>query len=402
MITKQSLQRSEELTLIAQDFLLYKKQFLSESNKNNIYVDLKKEILSYFKSTESDWNDWKWQLKHRITNAQVLSDLFKISVERKDEINLIGKTYRWAITPYFLAQIKKFNNTDPIYLQTIPQFAELDSNGYLDPMDEANSNPAGAITRRYPDRVIINLTNCCAAFCRHCQRRRNIGEKDITISNDNFDESINYLKQHPEIRDVLLTGGDPLTLDNEFLDYVLKKIRSIKTVEIIRIGTRTIVTLPQRFDDSLLNILQKYSPLYINTQFNHPNELSYETEKVCEKLAGRGIILGNQMVFLKGVNDDFNTVALLNELLVKNRIRPYYIFHPKKIKGTKHFQISIEKGLQIYDKLRGNISGLAVPTYVYNAPRGLGKIPINRQMLDFMHDNKIVAKTWEGQEIELS
>ena len=155
MINKQSLQRSEELTFIAQDFLLYKKQYLSE--KNNLrYIDLKKEILSYFNSTDADWNDWKWQLNHRITNVQVLADLFNISVKAKDEINLIGKTYRWAITPYFLAQIKKFNTTDPIYLQTIPQFAELDSNGYLDPMDETNSNPAGAITRRYPDRVIIN------------------------------------------------------------------------------------------------------------------------------------------------------------------------------------------------------------------------------------------------------
>lgn len=401
MINKQSLQRSEELTFIAQDFLLYKKQYLSE--KNNLrYIDLKKEILSYFNSTDADWNDWKWQLNHRITNVQVLADLFNISVKAKDEINLIGKTYRWAITPYFLAQIKKFNTTDPIYLQTIPQFAELDSNGYLDPMDETNSNPAGAITRRYPDRVIINLTNCCAAFCRHCQRRRNIGEKDITISDDNFNESINYLKKHPEIRDVILTGGDPLTLDNEFLDYVLGKIRSIETVEIIRIGTRTIVTLPQRFDNSLMNILQKYSPLYINTQFNHPNEFSCETEKICNKIVDKGIILGNQMVFLKDVNDDYNTVALLNELLVKNRIRPYYIFHPKKITGTKHFQISIEKGLQIYDKLRGSISGLAIPTYVYNAPGGLGKIPLNKQMLGLMYDNKIVTKSWEGKDLELS
>ncbi len=266
------------------------------------------------------------------------------------------------------------------------------------PRRGSSKPPAEPVVKPYG----CDLTNCCAAFCRHCQRRRNIGEKDITISDDNFNESINYLKKHPEIRDVILTGGDPLTLDNEFLDYVLGKIRSIETVEIIRIGTRTIVTLPQRFDNSLMNILQKYSPLYINTQFNHPNEFSCETEKICNKIVDKGIILGNQMVFLKDVNDDYNTVALLNELLVKNRIRPYYIFHPKKITGTKHFQISIEKGLQIYDKLRGSISGLAIPTYVYNAPGGLGKIPLNKQMLGLMYDNKIVTKSWEGKDLELS
>lgn len=395
-----SLQRSEHLTDMAQNFLLYKQQYYL--NKDcDVSTKRKQKMLIYFQANEENWNDWKWQLKHQITNTNQLADLFDLSFDTKKEIDYVRKMYRWAVTPYYLAQIRKFDKTDPIYLQTIPQYAELKNTGIPDPMNELNNNPAGAITRRYPDRVTINLTNCCASFCRHCQRKRNIGETDIAINNKIFKESIYYLENHPEIRDVLLTGGDPLMLDNNTLDYILKRIRNIKTIEIIRIGTRVLVTLPQRINSTLITILKKYDPIYINTQFNHPNELSDEVEIACRKVINNGIPIGNQMVFLKGINNDYNIVALLNELLIRNKIRPYYIFHPKDVLGTKHFFISIEEGLHIYNKLRGNISGLAIPTYIYNAPGGLGKIPLNMQMLELRKNNKITLKSWEGKEIEL-
>lgn len=267
-------------------------------------------------------------------------------------------------------------------------------------MNELNNNPAGAITRRYPDRVIINVTNNCAAFCRHCQRRRNIGEKDIDKSENCLKESFEYIKKHSEIRDVLITGGDPLTLSDSSIENILNKIRSIKTVEIIRIGTRIPVTLPQRITDELVSILKKYSPVYINTQFNHPLEITKESSRACLALAENGIVLGNQMVFLKNVNTDYYTLQLLNQLLLKIKIRPYYIFHPKDVIGTKHFSISIAEGIRLFEQLRGNTSGLAIPTYIYNAEQGLGKIVLNRDILKNVDsDGNVVLETWEGNKI---
>lgn len=401
MINNESLKRSEILTNIAQDFFKYKKNYLENIEKKR-NLELKKKILNLFNASDTLWNDWHWQIEHQINKIEQLNKLFDISIEKQHEIQYVESKYRWSVTPYYLSLLTDFNESDPIYLQIIPQILELNSNWKEDPMNEINNNPAGAVTRRYPDRVTINLTNKCASFCRHCQRKRNIGEIDYCINKKNLYDSINYLSQHPEIRDVLLTGGDPLTLTNEYIESVLKEIKKIKSIEIVRIGSRTLVTLPQRIDQTLIGIFKKYGPIYLNTQFNHPNEICNESILACNKLADNGVILGNQSVFLKGVNNNYYILSLLNELLLKNRIRPYYIFHPKNVKGTNHFYIPIEEGLDIYDKLRGNISGLAIPTYIYNSYGGYGKISLNKQMLELSTNKKLNIQTWEGKYIEIN
>lgn len=398
MSNGKSKNRSDELTKLACDFYEYKQNYTDNSLSSNT----KEKILNLLNATSSDWNNWHWQMKNRINTPEQLKRVFDISEKEMSEIKKVNAKYRFSITPYYLSLIRTFNDTDPIYLQSVPQEKELLELGEIDPTNEKGTNPAGAIVRRYPDRVIINLTNCCATFCRHCQRRRNIGQIDRNVSPKDIEDSVRYIKIHPEIRDVLITGGDPLTLEDGFIEQILQQIRNIKTVEIIRIGTRTPVTMPQRITKNLIDILKKYSPIYVNTQFNHPNEVTDESIAACEMLSKNGIILGNQSVFLKGVNDDYYTLQLLNQFLLKSYVRPYYIFHPKNVVGTHHFSISIKKGLEIYGKLRGNTSGLAIPTYVYSAPNGLGKISLSPEILkNIDSNNNYILKTWENHEIKV-
>ena len=393
-----SQNRSDELTKLALNFYDYKKNYKIKTASSN----QKEIIMKLLNATSSDWNDWHWQLKNRINSPEQLKRIFNLSEIETEEIRKVNSKYRFSITPYYLSLIRSFEDTDPIYLQSIPQDKKLLGIGELDPTNENGTNPVGVIIRRYPDRVILNLTNCCATFCRHCQRRRNIGKIDKCASNQDIKDSIEYIKNHPEIRDVLITGGDPLTLEDEFIDQILYQIRNIKTVEIIRIGTRMPVTLPQRITVNLINILKKYSPVFVNTQFNHPNEITSESIAACETLSKNGIIIGNQMVFLKGINDDYYTLQLLNQFLLKSYVRPYYIFHPKNVIGTHHFSISIERGLEIYEKLRGNTSGLAIPTYVYSASNGLGKISLSSDILKNVDsNNNYILKTWENKEIKV-
>lgn len=395
MPNKESLERSNILTSKAQSFWEYKTDYLK-----NIQYTSSKQCRDYFHVSDNDWNNWIWQLQNRVINATQLKEIFNLSQCEYEKIETVGKKFRFAITPYYLSLIREFNAKDPIYLQCIPQIEELCNSGKLDPMNELKNNPAGAITRRYPDRVIINVTNNCASFCRHCQRRRNIGEHDIQKSDLCLEESYEYIKNHPEIRDVLVTGGDPLTLSDANIENILDKIRSIKTVEIIRIGTRIPVTLPQRITGELIRLLKKYGPIYINTQFNHPLEITEASSKACLDLAENGIVLGNQMVFLKNVNTNYYTLQLLNQLLLKIKVRPYYIFHPKDVIGTKHFSISIEEGINLYEQLRGNTSGLAIPTYILNSEQGQGKIPLNKEILKLVQpDGTITLETWEGNKI---
>lgn len=395
MVNAESMKRSDMLTDKATLFLEYKTKFLEENKHFG-----SKKCRNYFEVADNDWNNWKWQLQNRVQTAEQIKEIFDISQYEFEQLKKVSEKFRFAITPYYLSLIQNFNKSDPIYLQCIPQIDELCSVGQIDPMDEINNNPAGAITRRYPDRVIINVTNSCASFCRHCQRRRNIGEKDIFKNESCLEESFEYIKNHPEIRDVLITGGDPLTLSDSYIENILNKIRCIETVEIIRIGTRVPVTLPQRITNDLIAVLKKYSPIYMNTQFNHPLEITEESSKACLNLAENGIILGNQMVFLKNINTNYHTLQLLNQLLLKIKVRPYYIFHPKDVIGTKHFSISIADGIHIYEQLRGNTSGLAIPTYILNAEHGLGKIALNKDILKCADPNGIaILETWEGHKI---
>lgn len=396
-----SLKRAKELKSSIDDYLQIKdtlKKGTSAEQKKKIIVK-KDSILSYFNVTEDDWKDWKWQLKNRITDVNTLLKLIDLDDTEIENIKKVGEKYRWAISPYYLSLIDedKFN---PVKLQSIPTGLELVEEGDADPMGEEFTNPAGSITRRYPDRLIINVTNECAMYCRHCQRRRNISSSDCHKPKETLLESIEYIRNTPEIRDVLITGGDALSLSDSMIDWLLSELRSIPTVEIIRLGTRTLVTMPQRITDDLVNIFKKYHPLYINTHFNHPLEITQESKAACEKLANAGIPIGNQCVLLNGINNDKYVMRLLNQELLKCRVRPYYIFHAKHVIGTTHFNTSIDDGIEIMEYLRGYTSGLAIPTYIVNAPKGKGKTPISPQYLLSRGKDSIKIRTWEGNIVD--
>lgn len=358
-------------------------------------------IKSLFGVTDRDWQDWRWHLKKRVTTVADLRKYLPLSPQEVEEIGQTGLSYRWAVSPYYLSLIDPDDPADPIRRQAIPSLLECaDHTGTRDPMDEEHTSPAPAVTRRYPDRLIVNVTNQCAMYCRHCQRRRNIGEKDLATPRRDLTAALDYVRNNKEIRDVLLTGGDAFMLGNSSIAWLLEQLDRIPHVEIKRFGTRTPVTLPYRIDDELCEILSRHLPLYVNTQFNHPLEITPAAREACFKLARAGVSLGNQAVLLKGVNNDPFVMLKLNQELLKIMVRPYYIFHPKRVKGTAHFWVKIEEGLNVMEHLRGHTSGLAIPTYVLNVPRGYGKVPLLPQYLLWLSDDEAVIRTWENRIIK--
>jgi glutamate 2,3-aminomutase len=353
--------------------------------------------LNMLDATEEQWDDWRWQISHRISKIEVLEQILHLNDEEKENIREVSKNCRWSISPYYVSLMDPDSSDCPIRKQAIPSIDEMIEFGKADPMEEEYTSPVESITRRYPDRLIIKVTNQCAMYCRHCQRRRDIGQKDIATPRIQLEEAIEYVRENKEIRDILLTGGDALLIKNETLDWILSKLRSIPHVEIIRIGSRSLVTMPQRITQELCNILQKYHPIYINTHFNSPSEITEDVAKATDRLCRAGVPLGNQAVLLKGVNNDANIMKKLNHELLKVRVRPYYIFHPKSVKGTKHFKVRVEEGLEIMEKLRGYTSGLAIPTYIINAPKGKGKIPILPNYVLGFGKDYVKLRTWEGE-----
>lgn len=395
---KESLKRAEDLRGAIDDYLNIRKSIPKGLDLEDKYQENKKHILKVLNADDNQWNDYKWQLKNRVSDIETLNKMINLSEKEIDSIKQVGEKYRWAISPYYISLMDKNDKYDPIRMLSIPSSIEMiDELGDNDPMGEEYTNPAGSITRRYPDRLIINVTNECAMYCRHCQRRRNIGQEDNHTTTALIQESIDYIKENEEIRDVLITGGDPLTLSNDRLEWIIKSLSEIEHVEYIRIGTRTPVTMPQRITDELVNMLKKYHPIYINTHFNHPKEITRESKAACEKLANVGIPLGNQAVLLNGINNDKYIMRLLNQELLKIRVRPYYIFHAKHVKGTTHFNTSVDDGIEIMEYLRGYTSGMAIPTYIINAPKGHGKTPILPQYLISRGKDYIMIRTWEGK-----
>ncbi|HHY83090.1 MAG TPA: glutamate 2,3-aminomutase [Clostridiales bacterium] len=393
-----SLQRAAELAGKASEYLEAKKRIPKGIEMQQAFNASKQKLLEHFRAGEEDWNNWKWQLNHIINDVNTLSKVINLTDEDKHELTVLSQKYRWAVSPYYASLMDPDDPFDPIRLMGLPSMAELaDTTGEMDPMGEEFTNPAGSITRRYPDRLIINVTNQCANYCRFCQRRRNIGQVDRHKSKKVLQESIDYIKENPEIRDVLITGGDSLMLENNVLEWLISSIRAIPHVEIIRLGTRSIVTLPQRITPQLCSMLKKYHPIYINTHFNHPKEITRDAKRAAEMLADSGIPLGNQMVLLNGVNNDKYIVQCLNHELLKIRVRPYYIFHPKQVKGTSHFLCSVDEGIEIMEHLRGRTSGMAIPTYIINAPGGAGKTPVLPTYLVSRGHNTVTFRTWEGK-----
>ncbi|MDR7812429.1 glutamate 2,3-aminomutase [Lacrimispora sp.] len=392
-----SIERAEELKGRIEDFLEARKRIPKGMDLEEEFIKRKTRILEVLDATEENWNDYQWQLTHRITDVETLSKIIFLSETEKMRIKKVEKKFRWAVSPYYLSLADPDDRYDPIRLLSIPTYKELEDTCMdLDPMGEEFTNPAGCITRRYPDRLIINVTNECAMYCRHCQRRRNIGEEDAHRSRSMILESIDYIRENEEIRDVLITGGDALCLSDEYLEWIIKQLKEIPHVDYIRLGTRSLVTMPQRITDQLCSMLKKYHPIYINTHFNHPIEITKESKAACEKLADSGIVLGNQAVLLNGINNDKYIMRLLNHELLKCRVRPYYIFHAKHVQGTAHFNTSIEDGIEIMEYLRGYTSGMAIPTFIVNAPKGLGKTPIFPNYIVSRGPGYVQLRTWEG------
>jgi len=392
-----ALRRAAELRERISDYLKARETIPSGRELAAEIRKRRTRILKVLGGSEADWDDWHWHMKNRITDVSVLRQIIDLSEEDARSIAEVGAKFRWSISPYYASLMDPNDRLDPVYLQSVPSSLEYDSKGDPDPMCEEETSPAPAITRRYPDRLIIKVTNQCPMYCRHCQRRRAIGEIDQHTPAEHLQEAIAYIRSNPEIRDVLITGGDALMLDDSTLDWLLTELDRISHVEIKRIGTRTLVTLPQRITDDLCRMLEKHHPLYINTQFNSPVEVTDEAAAAADRLTRAGIPLGNQAVLLKGINNNEHVMKKLNHELLKIRVRPYYIFHPKCVTGTTHFRCRVEEGLQIMENLRGYTSGLAVPTYIINAPGGLGKTPMLPEYLISWSNDSITLRTWENQ-----
>ena len=398
---KKSLIRSEELDKIAIDDMEHKSKVRTgfDEFSKNIYANTKNKILKELNASEEDWNNPKWQLKNRICNVDEILKYVPLTNEEYDNIKKVSEKYRFAITPYYFSLIDFENPNCPIKLQSIPSIEEFEEFGQLDPMNEKQSNPSGKITRRYPNKLIINVTNACPMYCRHCQRRRLIGSFDKNTSKKDIDESIDFIKNNPTIREVLVTGGDALLLPNAKLEYIFEQLSKIEHVDVIRIGTRTLVTLPFRIDEDLALLLRKYK-VQVSTQFNHACEITPESVRAIDMLVDHGVLVRNQMVLLHNINDDKYCIQKTNEELQKYRVIPYYLFHPKDVKSTKHFQVDISKGLEIMKHLEGRTSGMCKPTYIYNTPNGLGKVPlIPIENIEYCEDGYKFT-TWENKTVK--
>ncbi len=348
--------------------------------------------------TDEQWNDWKWQVKNRIETYEELSKYFTFSPEEADGIKKALAKFRMAITPYYLSLIDPNDPYDPIRRQCIPQGAECNiaPADLNDPLHEDEDSPAPGLTHRYPDRVLFLITDMCSMYCRHCTRRRFAGQKDDESPQDRIEKCLEYIEKTPEVRDVLLSGGDALMVSDKKLEYIISRLRAIPHVEIVRIGSRTPVVCPQRITDDLCNMLKKYHPIWLNTHFNHPNEMTPEAQAAVAKLADAGIPLGNQTVLLRGVNDCVHVMKKLMHELVKNRVRPYYIYQCDLSMGLEHFRTPVSKGIEIIENLRGHTSGYAVPTFVVDAPGGGGKTPVMPTYVISQSPNKVILRNFEG------
>ncbi len=349
----------------------------------------------------SNWSDWRWQLQHSVTSLDQAQNLLgiKFPEELSKNFNEVVKKFPLSVTPYYLSLIACDNlENDPIYKQSFPSIEELTitSVDMQDPLHEDKDCPVPGLTHRYPDRVLLLVSNSCSMYCRHCTRKRKVGDQDTIPGKAQISKGIEYIKEHPQIRDVLLSGGDPFLLPDDYLDWILAELRSIEHVEVIRIGTRTPVVLPQRITDGLIRVLKKYQPLWLNTHFNHPRELTSSSRHALAKLADAGIPLGNQSVLLSGVNDCPRIMRSLVHKLVANRVRPYYLYQCDLSEGLSHFRTPVGKGIEILESLIGHTSGFCVPTYVIDAPGGGGKIPVMPNYLISWSTNKVVLRNYEG------
>ncbi|GAB6283845.1 MAG: lysine 2,3-aminomutase [Methanoregula sp.] len=351
--------------------------------------------------TPEFWKDWRWQLRHAVRDIATFEQVIGIRFNREEREQLQKTIDKFPlnITPYYISliDVNDYQN-DPIFRQAFPSPKELIVEQYelSDPLAEEKDSPCSCITHRYPDRVLFLVSNTCAMYCRHCTRKRKVGDIDSIPGREEILAGIEYIRNTPQIRDVLLSGGDPFMLADDYLDWILTELRSIPHVEVIRIGTRVPVTLPFRVTDNLVAVLKKHHPLWVNMQFNHPKEMTESAQTAVAKLADAGIPLGNQSVLLAGINDCPRIMKALVHQLVKNRIRPYYLYQCDLSEGISHFRTPVSKGIEIMENLVGHTSGFAVPRYVLDAPGGGGKIPIFPNYLLTWSVHKVVLRNYEG------
>ena len=375
--------------------------YLNTLNNVVIYKINKKKFIDSSDIHAEDWYNWRWQIKHSIKDLGTFERLSGITFSRKyrDKIEQTLERFPLSITPYYFSLIdfSDYQN-DPVYKQAFPDPAEmiLENEEMQDPLFEEGDTPTPLIVHRYPDRVLLELTTTCSMYCRHCTRKRKVGNADSNAKKKDVLYGLEYIKNNPQIRDVLISGGDPLMLSDRYLDWLLQELTEIPHVEVVRIGSRMPVVLPYRITDRLIKILKKYKNIWFNTHFNHPREITESAIKALNKLAEVGIPLGNQTVLLAGINDCHRIMKKLVHKLVHNRVRPYYLYQCDLSKGLAHFRTSVGKGIEILESLIGHTSGLAVPNYVIDAPGGGGKIPILPHYLISWSTNKVTLRNYEG------
>lgn len=344
-----------------------------------------------------EWSDWRWQMRHRVHDEESLRGYIRPT---EDELKAIAATrdvFRWNITPYYASLMDPDDPDCPVRRQVVPRMSEMapDIVGVVDPLDEVGHSPVKNLIHNYRDRVAFCVTSECAIYCRYCLRKRMVGDADFMMRKDELEDALAYLAAHDEIRDVLLTGGDPLVFNEANLGWLLQKLRAIPHVEVIRLGSRLPVTLPFRVTDELCDLLKAHHPVWLNTHFNHPKELTPEAAAACVKLAEAGVPVGNQTVLMRGINDDLATMKALVEGLVAMRVRPYYLYQAQLIGGTAHFRTPIETGMALMRGLRGHTSGFAVPTYVLDTP--FGKVPLTRDYVKGRAGDHVVMESTRGE-----
>ena len=350
-------------------------------------------------ATEKDWNNWIWQQQKRVKNLDDLRKVIKVTSEEEKAYEGSVEMFNMSITPYYAALMDPEDPNCPIRLQAVPKIGELHvaPEDLEDPLAEERDMPVPGLTHRYPDRVLFYTTHNCAMYCRFCTRKRKVSDPGSAAQKQQLDTALDYIRKHPEIRDVVVSGGDPLSNSDERLDYILGSLRAIPHIEMFRLGTRNLVTLPQRITDDFIYMIRKHHPVYVNTHFNHPKECTREAFDACRRLADAGVPISNQAVLLKGVNDDPKIFKELNHKLLMMRVRPYYIYQCDLSQGIGHFRTPIEKGFEIIEGLRGHTSGLAVPHMVIDAPGGGGKIPILPQYFLGKEGRKVTLRNFRQQ-----
>ena len=357
------------------------------------------EIAFFTKTSRENWNDWKWQFRNRIITVEKLSTVIPLSAKEKTQLKLVTSKYPLSVTPYYLSLINVYDPDDPVRKQAIPSFEEitLGNVGFEDPLGEKRDSVVPGLVHRYHDRALMVLTDICPMFCRHCTRKREWHNGGWVRTPAEIKTMLDYVRRHKNLRDVILSGGDPLTLSTQRLEDVISKLRQIDHVEIIRIGTRFPVVLPHRIDNELCDMLSKYGPIWLNTQFNHPNEITSESAAACNRLLRAGIPVNNQSVLLRGVNDNVETQTKLCNGLLKIKVRPYYLFQCDEVQGTEHLRTPVETGIKIIDGMRGRTSGLAIPTFVIDLPEGGGKVPLQPNYVLTQTKEELVLRNYQGR-----